>query len=135
MPKGPRIISGPRRPASRVLSVRVPAAVADALEVEAQSRGITSATVIREVLVQGTTYDPDDVQPVRAYRPAKPKPSIDVVEVARLREALGETGGTLRQLAGLARRDGQPCWLEIESLLPEIRAAAARVDGIKAALE
>lgn len=135
MRRGPRILDGsPRRPASRVLSVRVPETVGAALDAEAAARGITQATVVREVLTRETTYDPEDVQPVRAYRPSRPRPAVDVVRLAEVREVAGEAVGTARQLAGLDRARGGPALASLDEAIEKILTAAAALDAAKATI-
>ena len=135
MRRGPRLIDGsPRRPASRVLSVRVPEAVGAALDAEAEARGVTQATVVREVLTRETTWDPEDVQPVARYRAPRPRPSLDVVRLAEVREVAGEAVGTARQLAGLDRARGGPALASLDEAIESILSAAAALDAAKAAI-
>ena len=139
MRKGPRIVDGsPRRPCSRVVVLRVPEAVADAMAARAQQENVTAASIARRTLADAFTGDPADRQPALQYRPARPgkrKASPDIVALAGLREAVGEATGTLRQVAGLDRARGGARLHELDSAITRLIAAAARLDEMKAAAE
>lgn len=106
-----------------------------ALDAEAVRRGLTAGALAREALASSLPDVPAVAAvPVRAYRAPNPAPAVDVVEVARLREAVGEAVGTLRQVAGLDRsRDGARL-PEIDGALSRLLALAADLDAAKADL-
>jgi len=134
VPRGPRPLDGrPRPPVSRVVTLRVPSGVAAALDGEAARRGVTVATVARGHLVAAVAADPAEVAAVRAYRPARPRPSLDVVRLAELREAAGEAVGTARQLAGLDRGRGGHRLASLDDAIERLLSAAAALDAAKEA--
>ena len=137
MVRGPRPADGlPRRPMSKVIALRVPSAVAAAMAAEAARGGTTAGTVARRALAAAFTADPGDVQPVRAYRKARPRPAVDVVEVGRLREVVGEVGGNLTRLARAAREAGYAAvHREMEAEWARVHAAGDALDALKLALE
>lgn len=136
MPRGPRTIDGtPRPPVSRVVVLRLPAGVSRALEAEALSKGVTLATVARSHLVAATSQDVQEVAPVRRYRPSRPKPSLDVVRLAELREVVGEAVGTARQLAGLDRARGGHRLPDIDAAIDDLIRVAHALDDLKEAVQ
>ena len=136
MSRGPRIVDGsPRRPCRAVLAVRVPEGIAAALDVRAAAEGLTAGSVVRRALVQAFDGDPQDVQPARRYRAPRPAPSLDVIRLAELREALGEATGTLRQVAGLDRSRGGARLDELDHAIDGLLSAVELVDGWKVARE
>jgi hypothetical protein len=114
--------------------LRLPTGVSRALEAEALSKGVTLATIARAHLVAATSQDVQEVAPVRRYRPSRPKPSLDVVRLAELREAVGEAVGTLRQVAGLDRARGGHRLAEIDAAIDDLLRAAAALDDLKEAV-
>jgi hypothetical protein len=116
------------------VTLRLPAGVASALDIEAQAQGVTMATVARSHLVRSVEVDPIETAPVRRYRPSRPKPSIDVVRIAELREAVGEAVGTARQLAGLDRGRGGHRLAELDAAIDDLLRAAAALDDLKEAV-
>ena len=125
----------PSPPASRILTARVPEALGAALDARAEAVGLTAGAVVRAALAGAVGAGEDLAVPVRRYRASRSAPSLEVVRLAQLREALGEANGTLRQVAGLDRaRDGARL-AEINHALDGLLAAVARVDGWKAERE
>lgn len=136
MARGPRILNGQPRPlVSQVVTLRLPAGVASALETEAQAQGVTMATVARSHLVRSVEVDPIEVAPVRRYRPSRPRPSLDVIRLAELREAVGEAVGTLRQVAGLDRGRGGHRLPEIDAAIDDLIRVAHALDDFKEAVQ
>lgn len=136
MPRGPRTIDGTTRPpVSTVVTLRLPAGVAGALETEAQAQGVTVATVARAYLVASTSQDIREVAPVRRYRPSRPRPSLDVIRLAELREVVGEAVGTARQVAGLDRSRGGHRLPDLDAAIDDLLRAAATLDELKEAVQ
>lgn len=136
MPRGPRTLNGQPRPlVSQVVTLRLPSGVASALEIEAQAQGVTMATVARAHLVQAVGEDVQEVAPVRRYRPTRPRPSLDVVRLAELREVVGEAVGTARQAAGLDRARGGHRLPEIDAAIDDLLRAAHALDDLKEAVQ
>ena len=132
-------VRGPRRPATGgpmdLLTVRLTRPVAAAVRREAEARGLADGALARAIIAERMGDAAQDAVPVRRYRESRTPPTVDVQEVAQLREAVGELGGTLRQLAGLTRRAGHAAMHEeLEATLPRIRAVADALDHAKAAL-
>lgn len=135
MPRGPRPMDGqPRPPVSRVVCLRLPSGTAAALDREAEARGLTLATVARAHLVAATSQDAAEVAPVRRYRPSRPRPSLDVVRLAEVREVAGEAVGTARQLAGLDRARGGARLPALDEAIDRLLAAATVLDEVKEAV-
>ena len=122
-----------RRMAGQVL-VRLPLGTAAAVARCAAATGQTEAAWVRARLVDLLGSDPADAVPVSARRAPRPAPSVDVVEVARLREAVGEAVGTLRQVAGLDRARGGARLPEIDAAIDRLLGLSADLDEAKAAL-
>ena len=136
MPRGPRTIDGiPRPPVSTVVTLRLPAGVSQVLESEALSQGVTMATVARSHLVRAVEVDPIEVAPVRRYRPSRPRPSLDVIRLAELREVVGEAVGTARQVAGLDRSRGGHRLPDLDAAIDDLLRAAATLDELKEAVQ
>jgi len=127
---------GPHRPkfapaASFVLSVRITHALGQALETRAAAENLTAASIIRRALVLALDGDNIHTIPIRRYRPSNPAPSIEVQEIARLREVVGEAVGTLRQVAGIDRARSGTRLAEIDCAISDLIAAAERLDVLK----
>ena len=122
-----------RRIADQVL-VRLPPATAIRLRAEAASAGLTAAAWTRGRLVDLLGTDPVEAVPVPARRPPRPRPTVDVVALARLRESVGEAVGTLRQVAGLDRARGGTRLSELDAGIDRLLATAAELDSVKAAV-
>lgn len=130
----------PGRPGTekRLLSgqvlVRLPAGTAVALRSAAAAVGLTDAAWVRGQLVAALGTDPVDAVPVPALPLRRPVPTADVVAVARLREAVGEAVGTLRQIAGLDRARGGARLADLDGGIDRLLAAAADLDAAKGRL-
>lgn len=122
-----------RRLAGQVL-VRLPAATATRVRAEAETARLTGAAWIRRLLVDRLGEAPAEAAPVRARRPSRPAPTVDVIAVAGLRESVGEAVGTLRQVAGLDRSRGGARLAEIDAALDHLLAAVVMLDDAKASL-
>lgn len=134
--KGPRSIgSMPRPPVSKVVTLRLPAGVSAAMATQAEEKGVTLATVARGHLVAAMAGEPQEVAPIRRYRPTRPKPSLDVVRLAELREAVGEAVGTLRQVAGLDRGRGGHRLGELDEAITSLIRTAHALDHFKETVE
>lgn len=118
------------------LTLRFPVDTLAHVRADAEAAGLTDTSVVRGIVAARYGQAPACAAPVRRYRAARPRPAPDVVEVARLREVVGELGGTLRQLAGLSREAGHGAlWAELEVTLPRVRSVADDLDCLKAAME
>ena len=122
-----------RRIADQVL-VRHPVGTAAAVRSEAHAAGLTAAAWIRQQLVGLLGADPADAVPVAALPPPRPRPTIDVIAVAQLRESVGEAVGTLRQVAGLDRARSGARLAELDVAIDQLVAAAADLDRTKVRL-
>lgn len=116
------------------LNLRLSRSMLADVEQRAGAAGVSNAEWVRSRLA--AMLD-DSVTETRAGRPRRrprPAPKVDVAGVARLREAVGEAVGTLRQVAGLDRsRDG--CRLaEIDDAITRLIAAAKDLDDVKSRL-
>ena len=120
-----------KRLLSGQILVRLPAGTAAAVRSAAAAAGLTDAAWVRGQLVATLGTDPADAVPVRALPPRRPGPTADVVAVARLREAVGEAVGTLRQVAGLDRARGGARLADLDGGIDGLLAAAADLDAAK----
>ena len=120
-----------RRRLSGQVLVRLPSGMAAAVTVRAATDGLTEAAWVRRQLVDFLGVGQADAVPVAARRPPRPVPTADIIEVARLREAVGEAVGTLRQVAGLDRSRNGARLGEIDAALDRLLAAAADLDAMK----
>ncbi|MHB0699108.1 hypothetical protein [Roseomonas mucosa] len=111
--------------------VRLAPGTAGALTRAADGAGLTEAAWVRRQLVDLLGADPADAVPVRGRRAPRPAPTIEILELARLREAVGEAVGTLRQVAGLDRARGGARLSEIDGALDRLIAAATELDATK----
>ena len=125
----------PSPPASRILTVRVPEALGAALDARAEAVGLTAGAVVRAALAGAVGAGEGLAVPVRRYHAPRPAPSLEVVRLAELREALGEANGTLRQVAGLDRGRGGARLPELDAAIDKVLYAIAAVDGWKAVRE
>ena len=114
--------------------VRLPVGTAAAVRSAAAAAGLTDAAWVRGQLVAALGTDPADAVPVAALPPRRLAPTADVVAVARLREAVGEAVGTLRQVAGLDRARGGARLAELDGGIDSLLAAAADLDAAKGRL-
>ena len=129
-------LPGPRRlpgPVTTPRTYRATPVLGAAIRRAAAGEGLTEGAWVRATLAAaaGAEPFPADLQPVRAYRPSRPPPSVDIVAVAGLREAVGEAVGTLRQVAGLDRARCGARLGEIDDALDGLLAAVAVLDEAK----
>ncbi len=113
--------------------VRLPERLARIIRHDAEDSEISDASAVRRILVAHYRgAQPDDESPTKRAKPPHPAPSVELFEISRLRESVGELGGTLRQIAGLSRLDGQTAnHAEIEALIPQIKEIARALDEFK----
>jgi hypothetical protein len=83
------------------------------------SRGLTCSDFIRSLVFSG------EVKPKR-----KGKPSLDLIELAKLREICAELGGALVQCAIKSREFTGYHHDEIEALIPEIKKAVVQLTDL-----
>jgi hypothetical protein len=116
--------------------VRLPERLARIIRHDAEDSEISDASAVRRVLVAHyQNAEIEDEAPTKRAKPPHPARSIEFLEISRLRESVGELGGTLRQIAGLSRLDGQTAnHAEIEEILPRIREIARALDECKTRL-
>ena len=126
-----------KRQLSGLCTVRLSEHLARIIRKDAEESDISDASRIRQILVAHyKDADTDDEQTQKRAKPANPIPSIELVEVSRLRESAGELCGTLRQLAGLSRVSGNfELNGQIEPLLPELKAVVASLVELKKSLQ
>jgi hypothetical protein len=126
-----------KRQLSAQCLVRLPERLARIIKHDAEDNNISDASIIRRILV--THYKDSDIEDEQIYKrakPANPAPSIELIEVSRLRESAGELCGTLRQIAGLSRVSGNfELNGQIEPLLPELKAVVASLVELKKSLQ
>lgn len=117
--------SGRRTMHGQVL-VRLPEALAVRVNAHAEAEGITSASLVRRILVATLDADPADAQPrPRALPPYAAPPAI-VDDLRGAREATGEATGAMVMLSKLAREEGLTAHHEqLEALIPPMRSCAA----------
>jgi len=123
-----------RRLLSGQVLVRLPVGTAAAVRSAAAAAGLTDAAWVRGQLVAALGTDPADAVPVAALPPRRLAPTADVIEIARLREAVGEAHGTLRQIAGLDRARGGTRLAEIDGDIDALLAAIVDLDAAKGSL-
>jgi len=123
-----------RRLLSGQVLVRLPVGTAAAVRSAAAAAGLTDAAWVRGQLVAALGTDPADAVPVAALPPRRLAPTADVIEIARLREAVGEAHGTLRQIAGLDRARGGTRLAEIDGGIDALLAAIVDLDAAKGSL-
>lgn len=112
--------------------VRLPGGTDSLVRREADRAGLTAAAWVRRQLVDLVGADPGDTVPARALPLPRPRPSADMLAIARLREAVGEATGTLRQVAGLDRRRRVGARLnEIDVAIDRLLLVAADLDAAK----
>lgn len=131
-------MKGPRRPpgtppASRVLPVRIPVALGHALDGRARQERLTAGTIARQAIAAYVDAQPGLTVPVRKYRETRPAPSIDTIRLAEMRESVGEAVGTLREVAGIDRKQGGARLDEINAALDRLLEAADALDEWKEA--
>ena len=113
------------------LNVRLPVEVLARVRAVATTTGITDAAWTRALVVQTLAASSSMPPPTRRPR-ARPTP--DLIAVARLREAIGEAVGTLRQVAGLDRGRSGARLEEIDDAISRLTSAARALDETKAEL-
>ena len=124
-----------RRKLGGAVNVRLPVDVAGRIAALADAEGITVASWLRRVAVAALGDDVADLVPVRAYTAAWAPQPPHVLEVARLREAIGEATGALTKSAVFVRAAGDvDAHALIGSLLPVFRSHALDLDRLKLAL-
>jgi hypothetical protein len=121
------------RALSAEVHIRLSPELARVLRVDAENLNLSDASMVRHVLARHyRDIDLDDITNTKRYRKQNPNPSPEMVKVAQLREVVAELGGTLRQIAGLSRKDGQHAnHAEIETFLPRIKQTLDFLDGLK----
>jgi hypothetical protein len=121
------------RKLSEEVHIRLSVSLARALRSDAENLDLSDASMVRHVLTrQYKDIEFEDNITTHRYRKQNPNPSPDMVEIARLREVVAELGGTLRQIAGLSRKDGQHInHAEIENFLPRIKKTLDFLDDLK----
>jgi hypothetical protein len=121
------------RKLSEEVHLRISIPLARALRSDAENMDLSDASMVRHLLTRHyKDIEFDDAITTKRYRKQNPTPSIDVIEIARLREVVAELGGTLRQIAGLSRKDGQYAnHAEIENILPRIKQTIEFLDDLK----
>lgn len=117
--------------------MRLPEHLARIIRRDAEGRDISDASRIRQILVAHyRDAEPEDEQTQKRAKPPNPAPSIELIEVSRLRESAGELCGTLRQIAGLSRTSGNfELHGEIEPLIPELKAVVSSLVELKKSLQ
>jgi hypothetical protein len=115
--------------------VRLTSALAAAVAAQADAAGLTEAAWIRSLVAAAVDAEPAGAVPVRAYeQPHAPQPE-HVLELARLREAVGEATGAITKSAVFAKVS---CQAEthalLEALLPLYRQHALDLDRLKLVL-
>lgn len=129
---------GQRGTEKRVLTgqvlVRLPSGTADAVHASAVEAGLTDAAWIRRKLVDLLGTDADDAIPTATLPAHRPAPTMDIVEIARLRESVGEAVGTLRQVAGIDRARTGARLDELDAAITKLIAAGHELDTVKARL-
>ncbi|SMF36678.1 hypothetical protein SAMN02982917_1873 [Azospirillum oryzae] len=124
-----------RRKMAGAVLVRLPADLAMRVANAAEEADLTAAAYLRRLAAEATRARPELAAPVRAYRKARPPAPQHVVEVVRLREAVGELAGGLVQAAVRTREAGHAdLHAAVEAVLPGVRAAALDLDALKKAL-
>ena len=135
-----------RRQLTEQVNVRIPPALKHALtDIGRQAaqqiggRPITEATVARELILQALGPDvlakysvPADLDRVARKRTPRPPRPEYVAEIARYREVLGETNGSLRQSINLMKIGGRSALAdEIAEFLPVLRAVAEETTALQ----
>lgn len=115
------------------INVRLTERLARIIRRDAEASEISDASAVRRVLVAHyRDAELHDEAPTKRAKTPHPAPSVELLEISRLRESVGELGGTLRQIAGLSRLDGQTAnHAKIEALIPQIREIARALDECK----
>ncbi|PWC45872.1 hypothetical protein [Azospirillum sp. TSO22-1] len=115
--------------------VRLPTTLAARVASAAEADGLTAAAWLRALAVAAVGARPEDAAPVRAYRRPAPPPPEHVVEIARLRESVGELAGAMVQAAIASRVAGRGAdHAAIEAALPGVRQVARDLDRLKRAM-
>lgn len=135
-----------RRQLSEQVNVRMPPALKSALADIARQvahqvdgKNVTEATVARELILQAlgpdflAAYDvPADLDRIVKRRPPRPPRPEYIAEIARYREVLGETNGSLRQSINLMKIGGRSALAdEIAGFLPVLRAVAEETTALQ----
>lgn len=124
-----------RRAMPGAVLVRLPSELAAWIGSAAAAENLSAAAYLRRLAAVAAGTTPELARPSPPRRPLPPPPSEAVVEVARLREVVGELAGAMVQAAIRVRTDGaETIHAEIEATLPGIRAAARDLDRVKLAL-
>ena len=113
------------------LNVRVPVDLLAEIRMAATLTGITDAAWVRALVAQTLDSSSPVTPPTRRSR-AHATP--DVIAIARLREAVGEAVGTLRQVAGIDRGREGARLAEIDDAITRLTALARELDHAKARL-
>jgi uncharacterized protein (DUF58 family) len=105
-----------------------------AVEAAAAAAGLSTAAWLRQVAVEVIGAASDLAVPVRRHQ--RPLPSVDVVRLAEIREALGEATGALKKSAVFAREAGNvETHALLEALLPVYRQHADDLVVLKRRLQ
>jgi hypothetical protein len=120
------------------VNVRMTDDMANMVRQIAIAKNKSDAGVVRKIIAD--SFKDIDIHveavPVARRRVSRPAPEAQTLAIAALRETLGELSGTLRQVAGLSRKDGHAANHQaIEELLPRIRQGANFLDDLKAGYE
>jgi hypothetical protein len=114
------------------LTVRFTPEVRSAIDIAADTIGVTAAAWIREITVHELGAPLDHIVPVTQYRPPSPRPSQAILDLVDLRHLVRETNGNLTRLAVSTRQLGyEDLRSEIEASLDAISAAVKQIDRFK----
>jgi len=115
--------------------VRMTADLADRVAAAADRAGLSSSAWLRSLAVAAVGADPVDAVPTLRPTPPRPAPTVDVVEVARLREVVAELSGALVRVAVRTRAGGlDELHAAVEAVLPDVKSAVRGLDRLKAEL-
>lgn len=123
-----------RLPNSRILTIRVPELLINALNERAQNLNLTAGSIARQAIISTLDLGVEAI-PVKRYRATNPPPSIDLIAIAGLREVVGEAVGTLRQVAGIDRARAGARLDELDGAISELIAVAKSLDVLKLAYQ
>lgn len=116
--------------------VRLDDATHSAIMARSLSRNVSAGTIIREMIAENLGSQSSGIISVPRKKPARKAQPEDVLELARLREAMAETCGALVQCSIRSREAGHlDTHGKIEELLPIVRKYTRKVDRLKVRLQ
>lgn len=121
-----------KRKLEKSLMVRLSPSVYNAVVEDGRHQEITSASVIRKMLDEKYSLDNEHFPAVKAYAKRRPLPEQDIIEIAKLREAIAELCGSLVYTSIKARVEGEQRFhTDLESIIPQVKKSVLELDSLK----